>query len=82
MSDLDLVEARFWPMLSQVMSKPISPGSYEKSQLPEWDSLRHVELVFALEETFGVSVPRDRIADLYSDTDTVLAFLREQVAEA
>ena len=71
------LEARFWPMFSQVIGKPISSGHYDKAQLPEWDSLRHVELVFALEETFGVSVPRERIAELYSDTDTILGFLRE-----
>ena len=80
MSDPDTVEARFWPMFSRVMNKPIAPGRYEKAALPEWDSLRHVELMFSLEDTFGVAVPRDRIADLYSDTDTVLAFLREQGA--
>lgn len=79
-SDPDALEARFWPLFSQVMSKPISPGRHDKADLREWDSLRHVELVFALEETFGVAVPRDRIAELYSDTDTVLAFLREQGA--
>lgn len=78
MSDPDTLEAAFWPVLSQVLGKPVSPGRYDKAQLPEWDSLRHVELVFALEESFGVAVPRDRIAELYSDTDSILAFLREQ----
>ena len=77
---MDAVEARFWPMFSQVMGKPVSPGSYDKAELPEWDSLRHVELVFALEETFGAVVPRDRIADLYSDTGSILDFLRDHSA--
>lgn len=73
---MDTTEAKFWPMFSQVMGKPVSPGHYDKADLPEWDSLRHVELIFALEDSFGVAVPRDKIADLYSDTDSVLAFLR------
>jgi acyl carrier protein len=82
MTNPDELEAGFWRMFSQVMGKPISPGSYDKEQLSEWDSLRHIELVFALEESFGVSVSRDRIAELYSDTDFILAFLREQSAKS
>ena len=61
---MDTTEAKFWPMFSQVMGKPVSPGHYDKADLPEWDSLRHVELIFALEDSFGVAVPRDKIADL------------------
>ena len=78
MTKPDELEAGFWRLFSQVMGKPISPGSYDKEQLSEWDSLRHIELVFAIEETFSVPVPRDQIAELYSDTDSILAFLREQ----
>lgn len=78
MSGSDDLDAKFWPLFSQVIGHPLAPGHYDKAQLLEWDSLRHVELVFAIEETFGVAVPRDRIAELYTDTDTVLTFLREQ----
>ena len=47
--------------------------------MPSWDSLRHVELVFELEEAFGIDIAQADIAGLYSDTDTVLAYLRERV---
>lgn len=74
----DQDETAFWPLFSSVIGRPIAPGRYTTDDLPEWDSLRHIELVFALEETYGVTVPRDQIAGLYSDTDAVLSFLRQQ----
>ena len=46
-----------------------------QESLEEWDSLRHVELVFELEENFDVSVSPDDIAALYSDSDTIIAYL-------
>jgi acyl carrier protein len=68
-------DAKFWRILSRVLGRPIQPGRYVVADLPEWDSLRHVELVFELEESFGVSIPPADIAALFSDTDTVLAYL-------
>ena len=47
---------------------------------PKWDSLRHIELVIELEESFGVTIPPAAIADLYSDTDSVLAYLDANAA--
>ncbi len=74
---MDTTETKFWRLFARVLNRPLEPGHYRRDQLPEWDSLRHVELVFELEEAFGISVPQDRIAALYADTDAVLAFLRE-----
>jgi acyl carrier protein len=72
----DTLEADFWRLFSRVLGKPVAPGRHTPQDLADWDSLRHVELVFELEERFGVQIPQDRIAELFSDTDTVLAFLR------
>lgn len=76
------LDQRFWRLFSRVLGREVEPGRYDTGQLPQWDSLRHVELIFELEEAFGIQVPQDRIAALYSDTDTVLAFVREQLAAA
>lgn len=75
-SEARSVETQFWRVLSRALGRPVQPGHYTVADLPEWDSLRHVELIFELEETFGVSIPPAAIADLFSDTDAVLAFLR------
>ena len=76
MSTDSTIEPTFWRLFSRVLGRPIAAGRYAVADLPEWDSLRHVELVFELEETFAVSIPPQAIADLFSDTGTVLAFLR------
>jgi acyl carrier protein len=79
--DATALEAEFWRLLSRVLGRKVEPGHYHRSDLPGWDSLRHVELIFELEEAFGIPVPQESIAALYSDTDTVLAFLRDNVAK-
>lgn len=71
------LESDFWRLFSRVLGRPVAPGRYTPQDLPDWDSLRHVELVFELEQRFGLQIPQDRIADLFSDTDTVLEFLRK-----
>ncbi len=75
------IDKRFWRMFSRVLGRPVPPGRHERAQLPEWDSLRHVELVFEIEEQFGITVPQEAIAGLFSDTDTLLAFVRRHAAE-
>lgn len=80
MSEHTTLEADFWRAFARAMGRAVEPGRYEVAQLPEWDSLRHVELVFELEEKFRIDIPPDAIADLYSNTDTILAFLRARMA--
>lgn len=57
------------------MGRTIDAGSYKVDAVKEWDSLRHVELIFALEDAFGLDCSPDDIADLYSSTDEILTFL-------
>ena len=79
--DVAAAEAEFWRLLGRVLGRKVEPGRYHRSELAGWDSLRHIELIFELEETFGVAVPQESIAALYTDTDTVLAFLRDNVGK-
>ena len=34
--------------------------------LPQWDSLHHMNLILALEEEFGITIPDEEVADLTS----------------
>jgi acyl carrier protein len=47
--------------------------------VPQWDSVRHMNLVIALEEAFGISVPDDEVATLTS-YPIVRAMVEEQLA--
>jgi len=73
-------EADFWRIFARTIGRPIESGNHHRSDLPEWDSLRHVELVFELEERFGLQIPPEAVAALFSDTDTVIAYLRTHCA--
>lgn len=75
---MSAIDRDFWRLFGRVLGQPVAPGRYAPSDLKGWDSLRHVELVFELEEAFGIDVPQNDIALLYSDTDTVLGYLRER----
>ncbi len=74
------IDEQFWGVFSRAMGCEITPGRYEVADVAQWDSLRHVELVFTLEEQFGIRVPPDAIAALFSDTDTVRGFVRQALA--
>lgn len=78
-SDTD-TDARFWKLFGRVLGRPLAAGHYARDELGEWDSLRHIELVFELEQAYGIEIDPEAIVALYSDTDTVLAYLRQQVA--
>lgn len=80
MSESSSIDTKFWRVLSRAMGRPVPPGRYTVADLAEWDSLRHIELVFELEESFGVTIPPAAIADLFSDTDSVLAYLDANAA--
>ena len=45
-------------------------------RLEEWDSLSHIRLVMEIERAFGIEIPPHRILSLYTDFETVLAFLQ------
>jgi len=51
----------------------ISPQKYQPNlrlgDVPEWDSIAHMDLVAALEEAFGVRVAADEIVELASLDD-------------
>ena len=47
--------------------------------VPQWDSVRHMNLVIALEESFGVTIPDDEVATLTS-YPIIKATIEEQLA--
>lgn len=68
------------PELSEIFVEVFhyeEPLSLETSpdQVSRWDSLRHVALVAALEDTFGLSLTMDEMMEIRSvkDIETVLA---------
>jgi acyl carrier protein len=59
-------------MIKQVMGSVlgVDPASIgpdaSNDTIPSWDSLKHMNLVLALEEEFGVSIPDEEAANITS----------------
>jgi acyl carrier protein len=56
-------DATMAEILSVVLKRPVAPGEeLRRADEPRWDSLRHLEIVFAAEAAFGVSFTSEEIA--------------------
>lgn len=63
-----LNEARLRQVMAAVLQVPeesIGPDS-SMDNIPSWDSLRHMNLVLAIEEEFGTSIPDEDAANVTS----------------
>lgn len=50
-----------------ILGRKISPGeNIVKATEPEWDSLRHIEVIFALEHSLGVQFNEEEVLMLDS----------------
>lgn len=56
------------------------PSDASINHFEEWDSLRHLELMLALEMEFGVRISIDAMVELLS-LESIKDFLRKQEAE-
>lgn len=46
--------------------------------LPEWDSLHHVAIIFALQKEFGITFSPDDLMDI-EDVSDIIALVNEQL---
>lgn len=46
-------------------------GNYSRDNDPNWDSLKHVEIIFMLEDEFGVQFAEDGFASMNSVSEIV-----------
>lgn len=53
-------------LMSLVFEVPFESISVDSSSdnIENWDSLRHLNLILALEEEFGISIPDDEVGNL------------------
>ncbi|HEY8004945.1 MAG TPA: acyl carrier protein [Phenylobacterium sp.] len=61
-------EARLRQVMATVLGVPAASIGPDSSQdtIPGWDSLKHMNLVLALEQAFGVEVPDEDAAEITS----------------
>lgn len=73
------LDERFFAVVCSVLNMPMEAVNWETSRktLQRWDSLKHLYLILALEEQFGVQFSDEEIAVL----DTLLALNNAIVAK-
>ena len=70
---------RIRAVLADVFACPVAdiPDDASPETLADWDSLRHLELMLAIEMEFGVTVDSAALAELTS-VDAIADYLGEQ----
>lgn len=59
------LEATVLDVLSAILRRPFPPGvDVVRADTAGWDSLKHVEIVFAIEEELGVTFPETALSEL------------------
>lgn len=61
----DEIEFQVLDVLKAALKMPVDAG-LQRSAAPTWDSLKHVEIVFALEDVLGLEFSPDEMGSLDS----------------
>lgn len=75
------LDSKFWRVFERTLGVQLERTRVSVKDLEEWDSLRHVELIFELEEAFDLNILPDDIVKLYSDTDVILSYIRKSTGD-
>lgn len=65
---MDQTDMKIRQIMADVFNAPMEEITEESSQdtIEEWDSLKHLDLVVALEEEFDISIPVEEIGTMVS----------------
>ena len=76
------VDERVRGVLSALLNLPLDrvPLDGSREALEEWDSLKHMHLVLALEEEFGIEFDDDEVSSLATVADLARAIEKERAA--
>lgn len=59
-------------ILSMILERPVAPGEVvRRVDEPKWDSLKHLEIVMAVESAFDVSFTADEMGEIAGSPDLV-----------
>ena len=65
--DRTAIESTVIATISTVIKRPLTEGANAtRENVPEWDSLKHIEIMFALEDAFDTEFSEEELAALDS----------------
>ena len=74
---------RIFKIVGQVMDIPVEQVNKDSSpdSVENWDSLKHMNLILALEEEFGITFSDQEIVEMLS-LEIIIAIMKEKLGEA
>jgi len=74
------MEQKILEIVSQIMGVPLESVTLASSaeNIPTWDSLKHMNLVLALEQTFDIHLSEEQIVEL-TRVDSILTIVGKLV---
>ncbi|WP_323028822.1 acyl carrier protein [Castellaniella defragrans] len=75
--DRQQVESTVLKIIGTVLKEPVSSDA-SRAGFARWDSLKHIEIMFALEDEFGVVFSEEELSDL----DSVAVIVERVVSDA
>lgn len=72
------MENRVKMIVAQIMEVPVESVSIDSSPdtIEEWDSLKHMNLILALEQNFGITFDEEQIVEMMS-VEIIIATITE-----
>jgi acyl carrier protein len=63
---MESVQPKIYQLMSNVFEIPVEEISEDSSldSIESWDSLRHLNLILAIEEEFGITIPDEEVGNL------------------
>ena len=75
------IQVRVEELLGLVLGRTIIKGKpVQRASEPGWDSIKHIELIFALEDAFGMLFGEEELAGLDSSYAIIAAVERHLAA--
>jgi acyl carrier protein len=65
MKNLNSLELEVAQLISEITGESVGVES-SRDSIPAWDSLRHVEIIFAFEDSYGITLEEAEMAKLNS----------------
>ena len=75
----DVIETKVIAILSMILKVPVD-GIATREALAQWDSLKHIEIVFAIEDELGIQFSEAELAELDSVASIVDAAMCRHAA--
>ena len=63
---MESVQTKIYQLMSNVFEIPVGEISEDSSldSIESWDSIRHLNLILAIEEEFGITIPDEEVGNL------------------